>query len=251
MNQEKIFSLLLEEDDVTWQTIIYDLVKTEQMDPWDIDVSLLSQKFLAMVKKLKSMDFRVSGKIILAAAILLKIKSKRLMEYDITNLDALINSTDELSEEEFFEELEEHLEPLDDKIRKNEPTIVPRTPQPRKRKVSVFDLVEALEKALEVKNRRNRIRSNHPEVKPPEKVVDMGLIIKEMYGKIVKFFKKNKKDKLTFTMLLPSYSKEDQVLTLIPLLHLDNQRKIDLFQQQHFGEIEVELLNTHKKAAKT
>ena len=41
------------------------------------------------------------------------------------------------------------------------PQIYPRTPQPRKRKVSVFDLVQALEKALEVENRRKKSQTKH------------------------------------------------------------------------------------------
>ena len=85
--QDRIFQLLFEEDDVTWQTIIYDLVRKEEMDPWDINVSLLTQKYIELIKKLKQTDFRVSGKVLLAAAILLKIKSNRLVGDDILELD--------------------------------------------------------------------------------------------------------------------------------------------------------------------
>ena len=72
--QEQIFDMLLKENEVTWQTIIQDLVKKEGMDPWDVDVSKLSQRYISTLKKLKEHDFRVSGKVVLAAAILLKIK---------------------------------------------------------------------------------------------------------------------------------------------------------------------------------
>ena len=48
-------------------------------------------------------------------------------------------------------------------------------------------------------------------------------------------------NKLTFTKLIPSNSREDKVYTFIPLLHLTNQRRIDLEQEKHFGEIEVYL----------
>ena len=46
---------------------------------------------------------------------------------------------------------------------------------------------------------------------------------------------------LNFSNLVPSDSKMDKVLTFIPLLHLTNQRKVDLEQEKHFGEIEVYL----------
>jgi chromatin segregation and condensation protein Rec8/ScpA/Scc1 (kleisin family) len=54
---------------------------------------------------------------------------------------------------------------------------------------------------------------------------------------------KNDGRKLTFSQLIPAQpSKQDKVYTFIPLLHLTNQQMIDLYQQQHFGEIEIELM---------
>ena len=77
---EKIFNVIFSKaDEVTWQSIIYELVKSEQMDPWDIDISLLTQKYIEILRSLKEHDFRVSGKVLLAAAILLKIKSTKLV----------------------------------------------------------------------------------------------------------------------------------------------------------------------------
>ena len=51
--QEQIFDLLLNQEDVTWKTLLYDLVKTEQMDPWDVNISLLTQKYIDTIKKFK------------------------------------------------------------------------------------------------------------------------------------------------------------------------------------------------------
>ena len=142
--QDKIFEMLFDKDEITWQTILYDLVREEKMNPWDVDISLLTQKYLKMLKKFKEMDFRLSGKIVLAAAILLKIKSNKLVG-DADKLQELMTST---GEEEFYEDLsEEELQEIE------EAKLIPRTPQPRKRKVSIYDLVGALQQALEVKKR--------------------------------------------------------------------------------------------------
>ena len=54
--QQKIFQILFEEDEITWQTIIYRLIKEDNMNPWDVDVSLLTKKYIGMLKKLKEMD---------------------------------------------------------------------------------------------------------------------------------------------------------------------------------------------------
>ncbi|MBN2422771.1 segregation/condensation protein A [Candidatus Woesearchaeota archaeon] len=240
--EQQIFDLLFNKDEITWQGIIYDLVKSEQMDPWDINVSELSRKFLQRLRKMKEMDLRISGKVILASAILLKMKSTKLMEDDINGLDSLIASM-QSTEEDYFEELLDY-NGGNSEVLLNKPTIYPRTPQPRKRKVSVFDLVNALEKALDVQARRKPIVSDAPEVTVPEKPRDISLVIKDVYNQITAFFTKNAKKavKLTFDLLLPSKERIDIVYTFIPLLHLDNQRKINLVQKKHFGEIEIKML---------
>jgi segregation and condensation protein A len=241
-SNDQIFSILFENDEITWQQMIYDLVSSEKMDPWDVDVSMLAAKFLDRLKELKQMDLKISGKVLLAAAILLRVKSTRFMEDDIGALDALISSASS-EDDGLFEELIEGEDGQPISL-EGRPKIFPRTPQPRKRKVSVFDLVNALEKALEVYKRRPAKLDIRPDVKAPEKPRDISLVIKDVYVRITAFFNKKgeKPPRLTFNLLLPKDTKEDKILTFVPLLHLDFQRKIDLNQDQHFGEIYVELL---------
>lgn len=232
-----LFELLFEKDEPTWQSMLYELVRSEKMDPWDIDIGLIAERFLEMLGQLKEMDFRVPGKVILAAAILLKIKSNRLLGEDLAYFDGL------------FKEPEEEQEGLLDDIQDAEQRedlsnakLIPRTPQPRKRKVSIFDLVDALQQAIEVKKRRVMRDIPAFEIEIPKKKVEISQIIKNTYSRIKTIFFKDKSNKLTFSQLIPSDSKQDKVYTYIPLLHLTHQRKIDMMQYQHFGEIEIELL---------
>lgn len=243
--QEKIFSMLFDEDEITWQSMIYDLVKTEGMDPWDVDVSLLSVKFLDMLKKLKEMDFRISGKIVLASAILLKIKSNKLLTEDINALDSLIAGNQE--EMDLLDELGMDEEGTRTRRGKFDgPKLMPKTPQPRKRKVSIYDLVKALEKALEVNYRRPPVIRNKTKARAPQKGIDISSIIKDVYDKVNDHYKgKVSKEKtLSFSQLIPSESKEDKVFTFIPLLHLENQERVELEQEDHFKEIMISLIKT-------
>lgn len=242
---EQILELLVEKDEVTWQDIMKDLVKSEAMNPWDINISSLTKKYIETIKGLKELDFRISGKVLLAAAILLKIKSNKLVGEDIEYLDRLISE----QEEDELLDFEEDLVPREqEQMPKN---LIPRTPQPRKRKVSIYDLMGALEKALEVKRRRV-LRSIPPmNVEIPEKKRDISDIIKEVYGKIKVWFWEHKKNHLSFSQLLPEgATKQDKIYTFVPLLHLTNQRKIDIFQQQHFGEIDILLRKTSEDVDK-
>lgn len=247
--KDRVFKLLFDEDDVTWQSILYSLVRDDGMDPWDVDIAAIAQKFMERLKQLRETDFRFSGKIILAAAILLKIKSKRLVGEDINDLDALIASTDEEElAEEFYDSLERDMHRKGQPLAA-QPHLIPRTPQQRKRKVSIYDLVDALEMALDTKKRRvlNTIPAGQFDYTPRK--MDIGLVIRQIYAKILDHFKEQ--PKLTFSQLLPDKaSKEDKVYTFIPLLQLDALRKIDLQQEQHFGEVQVELLHNKKSIDK-
>lgn len=232
-NHEKIFSILFNEDEITWKDIIYNLIKTEQMNPWDINVVLIAEKFLKTLEEMKKLDFRISGKIILAAAFLLKIKSDKLLTEDLAFFDDLIND----NPEEFLDELEAPQEFIADT-----PTLSIKTPQPRKRKVSVYDLVEALEKALETGVKRSI--KNHYIKKPQlkiEKKKDISVVITEVYEKIKETLKNV--ENVTFSQLTPGEDRHDKVFTFIPLLYLEAQKKIFLNQLEHFGEINIDLLD--------
>ena len=190
---------------------------------------------MEIVRKLQETNFFISGKVVLASAILLKIKSNKLLTENIANFDNQLYSQDE----------EEHIEQLDEEAynKDNSPRLTIKTPIARKRRVSINDLVDALEKALEVDNRRKlRRRDFFPEeeLSMPVKKVDIGKKIKEVYSNITKYFNIKKSD-LTFTSLLPSGSKEDKVYTFIPLLHLENQKKVNMSQKDSFEEIYIAL----------
>jgi len=239
-----IFTLLFDKDELTWQDIIYDLIRTEKMNPWDVDVSLLAEKFINLLKEMQKMDFRLSGKIILAAAFFLKIKSDKLLKEDIGMLDSLINGSN--SENELLDMLDNMPDGIEVPVKFEKPTLIVRTPQPRKRKVSVYDLVNALEKALEVEQRKTiqRFIRVPEKMKVPKKEKDMTVVINDLYKKIQMTLDKVKVVK--FSQLLPTDSKSDKITTFIPLLYLDTQRKIDLEQENSFGEIFIHLSKLKK-----
>ena len=239
--EKQIYSLIFNEDEISWQTLLMELVRTEGLDPWDLDVSKLANSYIKTVKKLKQANLNVSGKVILASAMLLKVKSKKLVGEELDKLDQLFKQTEEQAE--YLEDLEDVnlLEPMLNREKEENP-LYPKTPQPRKRKVSVFDLVEAMEKAMDVRKRRvtSRMPYARKKIEIPSSV-DVSEVIVKVYKDILKFFKKGK-GKVTINQLLPAQDKESKVFTFVPLLHLSNERRINLNQKEHFGEIEIELL---------
>ncbi len=240
MTKEQIYDLIFQGDDVKWQSIIYELIREGKVDPWDIDVSILAKEYLDALRKLKQHNFRLSGKVVLAAAILLKMKTDRL------GVEQLLSLT---NPEDFPPEFEDEGDLVDIETEKHftKAKLNLRIPGVRKRKVTVFELVDALKKALEVDEKRHARQSELAEMMRPRPIniikVDVFSKIELVWKKLKEFVDKHKTRLLQFTQITPSKEKKDIIWTLIPLLHLAQQHKIELKQDVPFGEIFIDLAN--------
>jgi len=234
VGQDELYDLLIGKE-ASWQAIIYDLVKSEQLDPWDIDLAVLSRSYIEKIKELEEASLFVSSKILLAAAILLRIKSELLLKRYIRSLDEILFGKPEEKEKERVY------------IQLDDVDLLPRTPLPRLRKVTLQELMTALNKAMATEHRRIKkeilLRQAAREVafEIPKIRINIRQKIREIYEKILRFFKTTRKEKLSFTQLAGT-KREERISTFIPLLHLDNQEKVLLEQEQHFGEILISLI---------
>ena len=139
INQYQFFDLITS-NELGWQAIIYDLVKTEQLDPWDIDIALLADKYIEKIKELESSDFLVSSKVLYACSLLLRLKSDRLVNQYINELNDDLYGKKEiqsiLNVENF--DIEEGALPI----------LIPKTPLARQKKVTLDELINALNFAI-------------------------------------------------------------------------------------------------------
>ena len=238
--QEQIHDLLFSKE-LGWQEIIYDLINTEQLNPWDIDITLLSNKYLEKIQKLEEQSFFISSKVLLAAALLLRIKSEILLNEYIKSIDEILFG----KKEKEITRVQERIE-LEDEI----PELVPKSPIPRFRKVTLRELVESLDKAIITENRRikkeiiekNAVRESSLAIH--KKKFSMKDKIKEMFEKLLEDLQE--KEKIHFEKLVGK-SKEEKIIAFNSLLHLENQKKIWIEQSEHFGEIHIWLKKTYFK----
>jgi len=237
--EDKLLSILMEQDEITWQSILYNLIKTEQMDPWDVDLNQLTSKFILTIKTLKEVNLRISGKVLLAAAILLRIKSTRLVGEDLAAFDSMMSN---VSDEDvlYGDDAPQQANQYKFNINGEELRLIPRTPQPRKRKVSIYDLTEALTQALQVTRRRALNQLSRPEMTIPHSKVDILELMDHVYMFVYERLY-GTEHSLKFSEIIPSDSREDKVLTFIPLLHLSNARKLDLNQEIPFSDFDIKL----------
>ena len=245
IGQEQFYDILTNED-YGWQSIIYELINTEQLDPWDIDIAILTQRYLEKIQDFEEANFFVSSKVLLAAALLLRIKSEILLNKYIKSLDDIL-----FGREEKKEYIRERIEIDESEI----PMLYPRTPLPRSRKVTLQELIGALDKAIKTEGRRikreisGKFRLHETSVVLPKKRININDKIREVYSKIKSLFKIQKPiQRLRFSELAGK-DREERLLTFIPLLHLENQSKLWLDQEKHFEEIWIslrEIFDVHK-----
>ncbi|MEK6918518.1 MAG: segregation/condensation protein A [Nanoarchaeota archaeon] len=240
MNQDEVYGLLLD-NEVGWQAILYDLINTERLDPWNLDLVALTQKYLEKVRILEEANFFISSNIILAASLLLRIKSEILLDHYIPSLDAILYGKKD-EEKKSLERI--HID------ESQLPLIYPRSPMPRNRQVTLSELVSALSHAIKTENRRIRkeliIRSARREtdIVFPKMKIRIQDRIRQIYAKILSKFQQ-KKERIPYSDI--ASGREDRIAGFLPVLHLDNQQKVFLQQEAHYEEIYVWVYKHYKE----
>lgn len=236
INQGQFFDLI-SSDELGWQSIIYDLIKTEQLDPWDIDLAVLADKYVETIQLLEEADFFVSSKILLACSLLLRLKSEILINSYIQDLnDALYGR-----KEDKHTELE-RIFVSEDEL----PTLVPRTPMARHKKVTLQELMGALNSAIETENRRikKEIKGRQAEksaliVMPKDSFIPLKVRVKNIFGIVKNYIGVDGKESVKFSEM--AESKEERLASFVPVLHLSNDGKVFLRQPKHFEDIHITL----------
>jgi len=233
VGQEQIHDLLFNRE-IGWQEIIYDLINTEQLNPWDIDIIILTEKYLTRIKEIEEADFFVSSKVLLAASLLLRIKSEILLNRYIKSIDDILFGKKEIPKYSM-----ERIE-LDEEI----PLLIPRSPMPRYKKVTLKELMESLNKAIMTENRRikkeivskNALRESSFSL--PKRKFNIKDKIAEIYKGLSALFISREEKRVTYDEFIAD-NKEEKIISFLPLLYLEDQRKVWLEQKVPFDNIHI------------
>ncbi len=240
MDNDSVYGILVD-NEIGWQAILYDLINTEQLDPWNLDLVALTQKYLEKVRQLEEANFFISSNIILAASFLLRIKSDILLNTYIPSLDEILFGKKE-GKKYTYERIE-----IDER---ELPLIYPKSPMPRMKQVTLEELMSALNKAITTENRRIRkeivlrVARRETEIVFPRMKVRIQDRIRQIYAKILSKFKQ-KKQRVPYSEL--ALTKEEKIAGFLPVLHLDNQQKVFLQQEKHYEEIYIWLFHHYRQ----
>jgi segregation and condensation protein A len=233
VKQEQIQDLLFNRE-LGWQEIIYDLINTEQLDPWDIDIIILTNKYLEKIREFEETDFFVSSKVLLAASLLLRIKSEILLNQYVKSIDEIL-----FGKKEQIRIPLERIE-LDEEI----PELISRSPLPRLKKVTLKELMESLNKAIITENRRikkeivskNTLRESSFSL--PKRKFSIKDKITEIYRNLNDLFKERTEKKIPYSEFIKE-NREEKVISFLPLLYLEQDKKVWLDQKIPFDEVHI------------
>ncbi|MEM3841133.1 MAG: segregation/condensation protein A [Candidatus Micrarchaeaceae archaeon] len=211
--------------EATWRELLVSLVETNQIDPWDIDISKLVEGYLSAIKSMKLMDLRMPANFSLAAAILLKMKSER------------VNIFDERGEAEDVQE-----DQIQQRPQVDVPELVSKARIKPSRKVTLAELMDALEEAMKLEKKSMSV--SRAEV-PVKLELDKEDIDKKING-AMDLIRRNADSEglVVLGSLAKLYGSMQEMLfsLFIPILFLASRGEIGILQEEFFGDIFIKIL---------
>jgi segregation and condensation protein A len=225
LSDQQLINLMVSEP--SWEDVIIKIVAEEQMDPWSVDIIRLANAFLIYLQKMDHLDLRIPARFILIAAILLRMKS-----------DVLTEKEEKILIPESEKEADETL-----RVLASLPPLQPPLKRIPLRNVSLEELLSALKKAYEIQDRRVerkvKIKRAVEVVLPPVEMEDITERINKLLTQINDALAEV--DNIEFSRLVKRWSRKEIVESIVPLLHLTQDGKIDLSQEELFKEIFVRM----------
>jgi segregation and condensation protein A len=222
---------------------VFELVVTQKMNPWDINLIEFSKMYLARVKKATELNLIVAGKIIYMAWEILKLQSEQVLQrvdrpdqvemmfegWNPDNLDLFVDPF-ELGNGEMMLHTEES--PIDEKVRRKS-----------QRAVTLIDLLDAFEEAKKESDIRQElakfmVKYRRPDFDDKSHKEDLEDDIAEVWDRIQRCGQGS-------VPIIDLYTtgKEDRVKVFISILFLARMGKIHIWQEKPpYGEIFLEVM---------
>jgi segregation and condensation protein A len=225
--------------------LLLHLVKQEKMDIWDIDISLIADRFLAYLNQMQTLDIEVAGEFLVTCSELMYMKSRLMLplaiDEDEEELDPKIQLAQRLEEYVRYKEASQYLRGQFEERRGvfGRPA-TEEGPQITGGQlgdgtlftfedVGTLDLFLAMRRALERAPRGREIR----------KIEISQVTVQDRMREITERIR-GVAEGVAFEDLVPDpTSRADIIVTFVALLELIKRRRAAVRQQRVFGEIRV------------
>ena len=202
--------------------LLLHLVISGRMDPWDIDIAEITDRYMEKLQEFRDLDLRISARAVLAGAILVRMKS-----------EAILGSKEA--------EIEDEIEPLRERYQ-----VTPLFPPIRRvnTRTTLPQLFEALLDALEEERYRKELllsKMDQPEeatLLVDEDRIDVRESLRKLYNRIVQL--STGPGRTTFRRVLLGPSPVMMCRTFLFILFLVRDGRIRIWQEEFFGEIYIQ-----------
>jgi chromatin segregation and condensation protein Rec8/ScpA/Scc1 (kleisin family) len=212
---------------------------TADMPPQEIDITVLADRYRTYLSELQEYDLSVPAKAIRICAALLKMKAQAL-EYE--QEEEQEENPMDFEEDHLMEEghmmQEEEVERI--QVRDGPDLEVPVKAKP-KRRMQLDELKDALEDAVEVKQRREERQERRAEMDQEFEMdeEDITQKLNNLLGSIKNRITTDSQEKVDFDELLEQNDREEKIEKFKHMLHLENDEKVRLIQEEFLGDLHV------------
>lgn len=222
--------------------ILVRLAESGEIDPWNIDIVEVTDRFLSELERCRELDLAISGRTLFYAATLLRMKSEYLSaDPDEEEEEAEGVDLDEDEGDFGRPEIGEPIENLEREIQRR----IGRK-KVRHRPVTLYELITELKAAEKEEHRRQRHRQNTPA--PDESLIRASDVVSVAHDEdyrgaaeaVMTCYDNLAHQGSTVTMrALCSSLRRGTIEVYIPLLFLMLDGVVEIWQEEYFGDVYV------------
>lgn len=232
--------------------ILVSLAKTGKINPWNIDIVDITDKYLAKMFEMKAQNLRLTGRTLLFAAILLRLKSNILENINIEEFEDGANEnrlnefdlTDDDFEADYPEYNTSNVISIDEVLQRRTSVRLNRN-----RVVTLKDLIRQLE-FYEMIDRKQSLKNAHERAKrrvrsyanfSPDDIINLAHdeyiedSVQKLKENLEQILKKEKRIELNELTLLGM----DKITAYIALLFLSAESDYELVQKEFYSDLYV------------
>jgi segregation and condensation protein A len=231
--------------------ILVQLAEKGDIDPWDIDIIDITDKYLSLLDKSPRENLLNAGRTIFFASVLLRLKSEILLNISNETLLSCEQTENFFPEDELlFQEDGLHLD-----LSKLEGYIIRSSlgKNQRKRRISLNDLITALKQAEEEEERRTiraKLKAQNAYTiiadEIPENILDISQDddIEEVVEKVEAIIEEHLTSEKPITLSFLAEILNNKLKPFLALLFLAQSQKVVLEQIDFYGEVHIHKAGT-------
>ncbi len=220
--------------------LLIDLAERGEIDPWDVQVIDVVDRFLSRLIISDRRDLYDSGQAMLYAAMLVLLKANSLSDIQTSYEQAEDDRDEDMAGAEVIADALRLPTDFDKRLRR-----LPVALPPKARRITLEELIAQIEAIAEIVDRKTSKPAKRPTQGKMARKAAMKAIaqlahkenLSEMVEEIERYFLLHPDDEIEISDLAEVFN--DRVGVFWGLLLMSSQSKVELFQEEFYGKIQI------------